>query len=332
MVVVRKKRSVVQTFFSTTTYTSRKVYMKSGLNGWFRPIDCMERQNSNIQGPDGKIHFINWGGGGPPAHLAHATGLCAGAYTPMAGMLRSALNVYGMDERGHGSTSLPADPAFLRDWDIFADDMAHFLTHLGQPVIAMGHSRGAVVSLMLAVDRPDLVRALVLIDPTILPYSWMWWWYLAKKSGLARYLPIVATAARRKSVWPDVQEILASYRRKKVFSTWRPDFLEAYVTHGTEESLQGSVRLCCEPAWESKCFAVCPHDIWRYVPRLKLPVLVLYGAESDTFLAPAARRFQSLVPHARFICFEKCSHFVPMEEPGATVDAIIDFLHAEAII
>jgi pimeloyl-ACP methyl ester carboxylesterase len=68
------------------------------------------------------------------------------------------------------------------------------------------------------------------------------------------------------------------------------------------------------------------------MPRLKLPVLVLYGAHSDTFLAPAVERFKSKVPHARFKCFEKSGHFVPMEQPGAIVDAIFAFLREEAII
>ena len=129
-----------------------------------------------------------------------------------------------------------------------------------------------------------------------------------------------------------MENILNSYRQKKVFSTWQPDFLDAYIAHGTKKALQGGIRLCCEPAWESRCFAVCPHDIWRFVPRLKLPILVIYGAGSDTFLAPAVKRFQSLVPHAQFKCFEKCSHFVPMEDPGATVDAIAAFLKSEGII
>ncbi|MGD8990417.1 MAG: hypothetical protein PVI00_03070, partial [Desulfobacterales bacterium] len=39
--------------------------------------------------------------------------------------------------------------------------------------------------------------ALVLIDPTILPFSWMWWWYVFKLTGLTRFVPIVATAAKR---------------------------------------------------------------------------------------------------------------------------------------
>ena len=31
-------------------------------------------------------------------------------------------------------------------------------------------------------------------DPTILPFSWMWLWFLAKKTGLARLAPIAARA------------------------------------------------------------------------------------------------------------------------------------------
>ena len=174
------------------------------------------------------------GGSGPVAHFSHATGLCAGTYTPLAERLRPHLRIFGMDDRGPGGTRAPASLRKLKNWDIFVDDLECFVENLGEPVVAMGHSRGAAVSCLLAIKRPDLVRALILIDPTILPFSWMWWWYLAQKSGLARYLPIVATAARRKDVWPDRDSILTSYRRKKVFSTWSPGFLESYITHGTE--------------------------------------------------------------------------------------------------
>jgi pimeloyl-ACP methyl ester carboxylesterase len=291
----------------------------------------MQRQDCTFQQPDGAFHYIDWGGSGPLAHFSHATGLCAGAYAPLASILLPKLHILGMDDRGHGQTRIAADPAKLTDWNIFADDLESFVDHLAKPVVAMGHSRGAVVSLMLAIKRPDLIRALVLIDPTILPSSWMWWWYLAKRTGLARWIPIAATAAKRRSTWPDRESILNSYRQKAVFSTWQEGFLEAYITDGTEKSGQNGFRLSCEPAWESKCFATCSHDIWRYIPRLKLPVLIVYGAKSDTFLAPAAKRFQSEVPHAKFKCFEKSGHFVPMEQPEATAEAIFDFLEGEAI-
>ncbi len=266
------------------------------------------------------------------AHFSHATGLCAGVYTPFARRLAGALHVIGMDDRGHGKTTAAADPRHLSNWDVFADDLACFFEHLGRPVIAMGHSRGAVASLLLAIRRPELVRALVLIDPTLLPLSWMWWWYLAKKTGLASRVPIVATAAKRKNGWPDRESVLEAYRKKAVFGSWQDEFLQAYIADGTRQTDSGSVELCCDPAWESRCFAVCPHDIWRHVSRLKQPTLVLYGADSDTFLAPAVRRFKSAVPQAVFKCFEDTGHFVPMQRPDESAAAILAFLKNKALI
>ena len=292
----------------------------------------MPIQNRTYRGPDGNFNFIDWGGSGPTAHFSHATGLCAGAYTPLAHKLRSHLKMIGMDDRGHGKTSAPADPKSLRNWNIFADDLEIFCDHLNQPLIAIGHSRGATASLLLAIKRPELIRALVLIDPTNLPYYWMWWWYLAKKTGLGKRVPIAATAARRRYIWPDRQTMLESYRGKAVFSSWQKGFLEAYVESGTEDTQDGKIKLCCSPAWESRCFAVCPHDIWRYIPRLKQPTLVLYGSISDTFLASAARRFKSKVPSARMVPLEETGHFVPMDRPTETADIIFSFLREQEII
>ena len=292
----------------------------------------MKERYRSYKGGDGEFSFIDWGGKGLLSHFSHATGLCAGVYSPLAARLRSHLKLVGMDDRGHGKTSAPADPKKLKNWDIFAEDLANFCKYLNEPVVAIGHSRGATASLLLAIKRPELVRALILIDPTILPYHWMWWWYLAQKTGLAKRAPIVATAAKRRYIWPDRRTMLDSYRKKAVFRGWQNEFLEGYVQSGTEETPDGKIKLCCTPAWESRCFAVCPHDIWRCIPQLKHPTLVLYGASSDTFLAAAARRFSAKVPAAKMISLQETGHFVPMERPDVTAETIVNFLKQQAIM
>ncbi|MBU1903148.1 MAG: alpha/beta hydrolase [Proteobacteria bacterium] len=292
----------------------------------------MMRTCHTFNGPDGDFNYIDWGGSGPLVHLAHATGFCAGAYTPIAETLGRRLRVLGMDDRGHGKTTAEANPRKLKNWNGFAEDLAHFFKHLQEPVIAMGHSRGAVASLLVAVKRPDLIRALILIDPTILPFSWMWWWYLAKKTGFASRVPIAARAARRNPFWPDRETLLNAYRAKHPFRSWANGFLEGYIADGTKTSETGGIRLCCTPEWESRCFSVCSHDIWRYIPRLQLPTLLLYGADSDTFLPPAVKRFQAKVPHAVIRRFENTSHFVPMERPDDTATVIFRFLEEEEIL
>jgi pimeloyl-ACP methyl ester carboxylesterase len=242
------------------------------------------------------------------------------------------LKMVGMDDRGHGRTTAPAHVNKLKDWDIFAGDLGRFLKHLRQPVILMGHSRGAVASLLLSAKKPELVKALVLIDPTILPFSWMWWWYLAKKTGAAQLVPIAFRAARRKNSWPNRDAILQTYRSKEPFSSWEEGFLEGYVRDGTRETGDGHIGLSCDPAWESKCFATCSHDVWRYIPTLSMPTILIYGEKSDICLSPAIRRFREKVPKAKVIGLKDTSHFVPMERPDETTEIIIGFLREEGII
>ena len=288
-----------------------------------------EKRDVTFVRDGGEFHYIDWGGSGPLLHIAHATGFCANVYTPIAEALKLHARVVGMDARGHGTTSAPADPAALRDWDVFTEDMNFMLSSFSEPVIAVGHSLGGVVSMILAARRPELIKALVLIDPTILPYSWMWWWFLIKKSGAGRYWPIARRASRRRRVWPDKETVLASYRRKKVFQQWSDGALEAYIEGGVRPSRThpGKVELCCDPEWESRVFATLPHNEWSYVSRVKCPILVVYGKHSDAFLPQAVKRFSRLAPRA-IIRPMDAGHLAPMERPGDCAEAIVDFLRS----
>ncbi len=169
------------------------------------------KRDRTFNGKDGSFHYVDWGGNGPLTHFAHATGLCAHSYTPLVSHITDQLHVLGMDDRGHGRTTAPADIHKLQNWDPFVDDLDLFLSSFQKPFIAMGHSRGAVISLLLALRRPELIRALILIDPTILPFSMMWLVYLAKQTGLNRYIPIAAKAAKRNGIWPDKNTIYKAY-------------------------------------------------------------------------------------------------------------------------
>jgi pimeloyl-ACP methyl ester carboxylesterase len=284
------------------------------------------KKDQTFDGKNGSFHYIDWGGNGPLAHFSHATGLCAHSYTPLVDQITEDMRVIGMDDRGHGKTTAPADIRKLQNWDTFVDDLDFFLSSFQEPVIAIGHSRGAVISMLLALKRPKLIQALILIDPTILPFSAMWKVYIAKHTRLIRYLPIIARAAKRNGTWPDRQTLFKAYQNKGMFKTWEEGFLEAYIEDGTQEKGDGQIRLSCAPAWEARCFAVYPHDLWRYIPLIQQPVLVLYGEKSDTFLPGAVKRFQSKLPHSQIMRFKNTSHFVPMEKPAETALAIRSFI------
>ncbi len=292
----------------------------------------MTRKDHTISLNESGFHYIDWGGSGPLTHMAHATGLCAGAYSKFVEKLNSQLRLIGLDFRGHGSTTAKADPKQLHNWKIFYDDFEDFLEYLQKPIISIGHSLGGTVSLKLAAAKPECFKALILIEPGIMPPSWRPWVFLAQKSGLSKYVPFVTRASKRKNGWESKQNAWDYLYGKGPFRRWNEEFLQDYVKDGLQESESNSVRLSCNPAWEGRCLAMAPYDIWRYVRDIKIPTLVLYGKLSTTFLPSVVKKLQDRIPNAVIKGFEKTGHFVPMEKPDETADIIIRFLEENNLL
>ncbi|MBU2549136.1 MAG: alpha/beta hydrolase [Proteobacteria bacterium] len=271
--------------------------------------------------------LTDWGGTGPLVHIAHAIGLSAGVYTPFAEKLKPYVHPVGLDLCGHGKSRIPQASLKLKSWDIFYDQLEDFFHGLGRPVIAIGHSMGGTVSLVVAARRPDLVSALILIDPGVMPPAWRPWVWLAQHLGLAMHAPFVVRAAKRRSHWPDARTASEDIIGKGPFKPWRHEFVQAYLSHGTiVNDKTGDVQLACNPIWEGRCLAMAPTNIWRYVPLVKAPTLILYGKRSTTFLPSVVRGFQASLPDAEIRPFDDTGHFIPMERPEECSNAIIDFL------
>lgn len=70
--------------------------------------------------------------------------------------------VVALDNRGHGDSAKPHDPAAYAT-TIMAQDVVRLLDHLGIPrADVMGYSMGARITAFLALNSPDRVRAIVL--------------------------------------------------------------------------------------------------------------------------------------------------------------------------
>lgn len=83
------------------------------------------KKDQTFKGKNGSFNYIDWGGNGPLAHFSHATGLCANSYTPFVNRITHRLKVFGMDDRGHGRTTAPADKRKLHNWEVFIDDFRY---------------------------------------------------------------------------------------------------------------------------------------------------------------------------------------------------------------
>lgn len=77
-------------------------------------------------------------------------------------LLRDGRRVVAMDVRGHGGSAKPQDTRLYRP-ALLAGDAGRLLDHLGiARADVMGYSMGARLATFLALDRPELLRALII--------------------------------------------------------------------------------------------------------------------------------------------------------------------------
>jgi pimeloyl-ACP methyl ester carboxylesterase len=268
-----------------------------------------------------------FGGDGPVIHLAQANGFPPGTYRLLAETLIPAYRVIALPARPLWPGSQPESAP---TWHPLARDLIEGLDGLGLAgIVGVGHSLGGVLTLWAAIQRPDLFRAVVLIDPVILPPIWLWALRLMRGLGLGQRQPLVQGALRRRHTWPSRQACFEQYRARSFFAAWSDDAVWDYVESGTRPRDDGLVELRYPPAWEAHIFATTPTGIWRDVPKLRIPALIVRGEHSNTFQPAAQRRMARRLPQARFVTIPDTGHLLPMECPVETGAVLREFVDAQ---
>jgi pimeloyl-ACP methyl ester carboxylesterase len=100
-------------------------------------------------------------GDGEPLVLMHGGLVDSRFFEPNLGPLAERFHVYTPDRRGHGRTPDVEGPI---TYQLMADDTIAFLEQVvAAPAHLVGHSDGAVVAMLVAMQRPELVDRLVMI-------------------------------------------------------------------------------------------------------------------------------------------------------------------------
>lgn len=272
------------------------------------------------------MNYFDLGSTGKHLHFLHANGYPPECYKPLFELLKTHYHVFGMHLRPLWRDSKPEE---LKSWHPLSDDLLEFLSSkIQEPVIGVGHSIGAMVTLRAALQDPAKFRALVLIEPVLFVPRFMWMWKAVKLTGLGdRLHPLILTAKRRRRQFDDLAALYRRYRKRNVFRYVSDENLRIYI-EGITRKTENGFELVYSPDWEVQIYrtGLQDFDIWRGLPGLKIPALFIRGAETDTFLEPAARLVKRKQPGAWVETLEKSTHLLPLEHPQAVFNIMQSFL------
>jgi pimeloyl-ACP methyl ester carboxylesterase len=258
---------------------------------------------------DGCLSCLEWPNPQRPAVLfAHANGFNAQTYRTLLVPLADSFHVVACDLRGHGFSSLPTGEGLAKNWTVFRDDLVAAIDRLSPgPVLLAGHSLGAVASLMAAAQSPERVRALVLVEPVLIPPLRQ-----GEEAGAGE---LARRAERRRNLFTSFEAAFQAYRGRGIFATWPDKVVVDYLRGGLVEADDGSLRLACAPEWEAAIFRGAPNDTASLVASVTTPITVIVGTIDSAAAEQQLSVIRSLRADARIVTVDGANHFLPMARP-----------------
>jgi pimeloyl-ACP methyl ester carboxylesterase len=258
------------------------------------------------------INYAEEPGPGPPLLLLHGVTSRWQAFLTVMPVFSQRWHVAAADLRGHGRSGRADGRYGLME---YAADVIALLRHLGDgPAVLIGHSLGAMISIGVASDVPELVRAVVLEDPPLgafdgRPFATRPEYprFVAMRDLARAGLSAAELSSRLAALMPD-DDAVAVRSRAASLSQLDPDVLTPIV--------------------ESR--AIADYDLGERLRRLACPTLLLQGnPELGGALAePEARWAASLIPDCAHVYLANVGHGIHAAEAAAFSQTVTSFLES----
>ncbi len=250
-----------------------------------------------------RMHYL-LEGSGPAVVLLHGMGSCGEDWLlQVPALVQAGYTVLAPDLRGHGRTGKPPGPYTIPQ---MADDVDGLMEGLGiEQAAVVGLSLGGLVAQSLAIRHPTRVRALVLVNTfaRLRPQGRRGWVHFLRR-GLA-----LVTGGMRAQAETVARELFP---------------------HPDQEALrQIAVQRLSENdplAYRATLRAVLRFDGRRELARIRVPTLVVAGAEDTTVSLEAKRELASSIPNARLEVIPNSGHATPLDQPEAFNRLLLGFL------
>ncbi|THD81983.1 MAG: alpha/beta hydrolase [Phenylobacterium sp.] len=285
-------------------------------------------QLSQIPVDDGVSLRVRHGGSGPPLLLLHGYPQTHMMWARVAGDLARDFTVVAPDLRGYGRSTAPKDAPDHEPYSkrAMARDAVALMRHLGFDRFDLaGHDRGGRVAYRLALDHPDAIRRLSILD--IIPTAEVW-----------------ARADRRMAIgywhWmfltqphPGPEQIIGQDPELFFFKAQYRGVAgafdrQAYADYVACLKTTGMIHAICEDYRAGATYDRLLDEADRGKRKIAAPLQVLWGKKGaleawyDTLAI-----WRDWADDVRGQAID-CGHFIPEEKPAETIAALRSF-HSE---
>lgn len=249
-------------------------------------------------------------------HFAHGNGFPSSCYGQLLAPLRTLYNCCSIDRIGH-NPQFPVN----ENWHYLVDELIDNVEkNCVNPVIALGHSLGGVLSLLAAMRQPNLFSAVIMIDAPLLNRFKSTMIRFAKMIGVIdRVTPAGRTRGRRQ-YWQTREKLWDYLKSKPLFATFTDACLQDYIDFGFIKNEHG-YHLRFDRHVEYSIFRTVPHHLPGFERQLTVPALLIHGDHSDVVDRFDVRYMRRNYGVATLKM--RGSHMLPMEHPQLLADEII---------
>ena len=250
-------------------------------------------------------------------HFAHGNGFPSPCYRQLLQCLGQRFDYCYIERVGH-------DPQYpvTENWHFLVNEVIDSIqSQASEPVIAVGHSLGGVLSLLAALERPELFSAVVLLDSPLIGRIKSRVVRISKALGMIDRLTPAFRTRKRQQHWHTRDQAFSYLKSRALFKTFTDACLEDYITYGMEKDENGySLRFNSQI--EYQIYRTIPHILHQHEGQLKVPAALIYGDKSNVIDRWDIRYMQKRYGILNFEI--SGSHMFPMECPKMAADLIID--------
>ena len=273
-----------------------------------RPID----RTINVNGMN--LHYLDWGTvGKPKVLLLHGLRGHSHSWDDVSAEFYKDYHIFALDQRGRGESQWA--PGGDYSSESFVADLEGFCHEVGlEKFILVGHSMGGRNAMAFAGRNAEKLEKMVIIDigPDLNPIG----------------------SGRITQELKDVPEEFESFEDVVAYQSKQNRFcsdliLRRRLAYATKQLPNGKFAWCYDLEVREQrrngTGAKQP-NLWLTLPKIKCPVMIVRGSETDTLGLDTAERMVNELTDGRLVHVDRAAHMVFEDNPEGFIRVMHDFL------